>query len=243
VLYIELAALVGEFSEDDFQDTDTALGHVFKLTSCFQQLAAYVKSNDKKDVLGVTLKHSKTFMEQFIKRVIPFLGVHFKGYQDQVAKIFKHKLQPATRSLQNVCGHAKASKEQSLMSMVPSIKKTMELLIFQVKLMLETNDARAAFWLGNLKHRNLAGEEISSQLPVDSDNEDPSDSPGEEDEDNTRKRKNRKGNQKTSLSPSERSIKKHRTAKEAKPSAKAAGKKRRSSKMVQEQDEARIHSR
>lgn len=47
----------------------------------------------------------------------------------------------------------------------------MESLIFEVKLMLENNDASAAFWLGNLKHRNLAGEEISSQLPVISDDE------------------------------------------------------------------------
>lgn len=100
VLYIQLAALVGEFTEDDFQDTEAALQHVMKLTQCFQDLAGYVKSNDKKDVLGVTLRHSKTFMEQFIKRVIPFLGVHFKGHQDAVAKIFRHHLQPSTRSLQ-----------------------------------------------------------------------------------------------------------------------------------------------
>lgn len=100
VLYIQLATLVGEFTEDDFQDTGAALQHVIKLTQCFQDLAGYVKSNDKKDVLGVTLRHSKTFMEQFIKRVIPFLGVHFKGHQDAVAKIFRHHLQPATRSLQ-----------------------------------------------------------------------------------------------------------------------------------------------
>lgn len=55
--------------------------------------------------------------------------------------------------------------------MVPPIRKTMETLIFEVKLMLENNDAGAAFWLGNLKHRNLRGEEISSQLPVSSDDD------------------------------------------------------------------------
>lgn len=57
------------------------------------------------------------------------------------------------------------------MAMVPAIKKTMESLIFEVKLMLENNDASAAFWLGNLKHRNLAGEEISSELPQISEDE------------------------------------------------------------------------
>ncbi|KAG0324848.1 Fanconi anemia group D2 protein [Dissophora globulifera] len=172
VLHMQLSTLVGEFSEEHFSNTQAALDHISSLCQCFQKLAAFVKSNDKREVLGVTLKHSKVFMEQFIKRVLPFLGTHFRGHQDTVAKIFKSTLQPATRSLQNVCGHAKASRDQSLMVMVPSIRKTMESLIFEVKLMLENNDAGAAFWLGNLKHRNLRGEEISSQLPVASDEED-----------------------------------------------------------------------
>ncbi|KAG9064770.1 Fanconi anemia group D2 protein [Linnemannia hyalina] len=171
VLYVQLVGLVSEFTEDHFDSIDTAFSHVSDLSHCFQKLAAFVKSNDKREVLAVTLKHSKIFMDQFIKRVLPFMGVHFRGHQDTVAKIFKNNLQSATRSLQNVCGHAKASREQSLTAMVPAIRKTMESLIFEVKLMLENNDASAAFWLGNLKHRNLAGEEISSQLPVISEDE------------------------------------------------------------------------
>ncbi|KAF9341448.1 Fanconi anemia group D2 protein [Linnemannia elongata] len=171
VLYVQLVGLVSEFTEDHFDSIDTAFSHVSDLSHCFQKLAAFVKSNDKREVLAVTLKHSKIFMDQFIKRVLPFMGVHFRGHQDTVARIFKNNLQSATRSLQNVCGHAKASREQSLTAMVPAIRKTMESLIFEVKLMLENNDASAAFWLGNLKHRNLAGEEISSQLPVISDDE------------------------------------------------------------------------
>ncbi|KAF9927139.1 Fanconi anemia group D2 protein, partial [Mortierella alpina] len=171
VLYTQLAILVGEFQEEDFDDTQAAFSHIAGLSTCFQKLAAFVKSNDKKEVLAVTLRHSKAFMEQFIKRVLPFLGVHFRGHQDAVARIFKNNLQAATRSLQNVCGHAKASRQEALMAMVPAIKKTMESLIFEVKLMLENNDASAAFWLGNLKHRNLAGEEISSELPQISEDE------------------------------------------------------------------------
>ncbi|KAG0320044.1 Fanconi anemia group D2 protein [Linnemannia gamsii] len=171
VMYVQLVGVVSEFTEDHFDSIDVAFSHVSDLSLCFQKLAAFVKSNDKREVLAVTLKHSKIFMDQFIKRVLPFMGVHFRGHQDTVAKIFKNYLQSATRSLQNVCGHAKASREQSLTAMVPAIRKTMESLIFEVKLMLENNDASAAFWLGNLKHRNLAGEEISSQLPLISEDE------------------------------------------------------------------------
>ncbi|KAG0083304.1 Fanconi anemia group D2 protein [Podila epicladia] len=229
-----------------------------KLAQCFQDLAGYVKSNDKKDVLSVTLKHSKTFMEQFIKRVIPFLGVHFKGHQDPVARIFRHHLQPATRSLQNVCSHAKASKEQILMSMVPSIKKTMEFLIFQVKLMLETNDARVAFWVGNLKHRNLAGEEISSQLPVESEDEpEPEPEVRASDDDNDpmaqgshkRKGKGREGytaRKTTRFTPPpgpSKGKKRSGVTKSTSAKSAAASKKRKSSKMAQGEDDERIHTK
>ena len=97
---MQLASLAGEFSEENFEDTQAAFDHISGLCLSFQKLAAFVKSNDKRDVLGVTLKHSKLFMEQFIKRIIPFLGIHFRGHQDTVAKIFKNHLQTATRSLQ-----------------------------------------------------------------------------------------------------------------------------------------------
>ncbi|KAG0240616.1 Fanconi anemia group D2 protein [Actinomortierella wolfii] len=178
VLHIQLSQLVSRFTEVDFDDTSLAFEYVTDLTICFQKLAAFVKSNDKREVLSVTLRHSRTFMDQFSKRILPFMGRHFRGHQHKVVTIFKSHLQPATRSLQNVCGHAKAAKEKTLMTLVPSIKKTMETLIFEVKLMLENNGAGVAFWLGNLKHRNLAGQEISSQLPPESDDDDDDDEEG-----------------------------------------------------------------
>ncbi len=38
--------------------------------------------------------------------------------------------------------------------------------------MLENNQCRQAFWFGNLKHRNLQGEEISSQAIAPDESED-----------------------------------------------------------------------
>ncbi|KAG0270710.1 Fanconi anemia group D2 protein [Actinomortierella ambigua] len=182
VLHIQLSQLASRFVEVDHDDIALAFDYVADLTICFQKLAAFVKSNDKREVLGVTLRHSKSFMDQFIKRILPFMGRHFRGHQLRVVTIFKSHLQPATRSLQNVCGHAKAAKERGLMTLVPSIKKTMETLIFEVKLMLENNGAGIAFWLGNLKHRNLAGEEIGSQLPQESEEDDDDDAMEPEEE-------------------------------------------------------------
>ncbi|KAG0019633.1 Fanconi anemia group D2 protein [Entomortierella chlamydospora] len=249
VLHIQLAALAGEFCEEDFEDTKLALDHISSLCLCFQRLAAFVKSNDKREVLGVTLKHSKVFMEQFIKRVLPFLGIHFRGHQDTVAKIFKNHLQAATRSLQSVCGHAKASREQTLMVMVPSIKKTMESLIFEVKLMLENNDAGAAFWLGNLKHRNLRGEEISSQLPDISDEDQGQDVDDEVDELNSGsdaevlEKNAAKKSKKRSRSSATKGTASGKNAKQPKKQKLPKSKASPNSSAETREDEARIHTR
>ena len=44
------------------------------------------------------------------------------------------------------------------------MKKTLEAFIFTVKTMLNKHGVLNAFWIGNLKHRNLRGEVIASQI-------------------------------------------------------------------------------
>ena len=47
---------------------------------------------------------------------------------------------------------------------VPLLKKSLEVLVFRVKAMLAANDCLDAFVLGNLKNRDIHGEEILSQV-------------------------------------------------------------------------------
>ncbi|XP_078207752.1 Fanconi anemia group D2 protein isoform X5 [Callithrix jacchus] len=68
-----------------------------------------------------------------------------------------------TRLLHHLCGHSKIHQDTRLTQHVPLLKKTLELLVCRVKAMLTLNNCREAFWLGNLKNRDLQGEEIISQ--------------------------------------------------------------------------------
>ncbi|XP_054537439.1 Fanconi anemia group D2 protein isoform X6 [Pan troglodytes] len=68
-----------------------------------------------------------------------------------------------TRLLHHLCGHSKIHQDTRLTQHVPLLKKTLELLVCRVKAMLTLNNCREAFWLGNLKNRDLQGEEIKSQ--------------------------------------------------------------------------------
>lgn len=46
-------------------------------------------------------------------------------------------------------------QDMKLTKHVPLLKKTLELLVCRVKAMLTLNNCREAFWLGNLKNRDL----------------------------------------------------------------------------------------
>jgi Fanconi anemia group D2 protein len=64
-----------------------------------------------------------------------------------------------------VCSHSKEYKDTQIVAVVPGVRKSLESLVYSVKEVLSKQDALSAFWIGNLKHRTLAGEVVSSQLP------------------------------------------------------------------------------
>lgn len=46
-------------------------------------------------------------------------------------------------------------QDTSLTNHVPALKKSLELFVYRVKAMLTLNNCQEAFWMGNLKNRNL----------------------------------------------------------------------------------------
>ncbi|MEQ2259207.1 Fanconi anemia group D2 protein, partial [Xenotaenia resolanae] len=80
--------------------------------------------------------------------------------------------QLSTRQLHHMCGHSKIHQDTSLTNHVPAVKKSLELFVYRVKAMLTLNNCQEAFWMGNLKNRNLKGEEILSQRSQGSDDDD-----------------------------------------------------------------------
>ena len=102
------------------------------------------------------------FIDHFLKHGMPLLDVLFRRRKDDCVSLLK-KLQLSTRYLQHVCSHSKINKDVSLSNHVPFLKKSLEAFLFRVKATLATNNVAGAFWMGNLKNRDLKGEEIVSQ--------------------------------------------------------------------------------
>ena len=57
-------------------------------------------------------------------------------------------------------------QDTKLTKHVPLLKKTLELLVCRVKAMLTLNSCREAFWLGNLKNRDLQVTQWWSPSPM-----------------------------------------------------------------------------
>ncbi|KAI4324572.1 hypothetical protein MLD38_030049 [Melastoma candidum] len=123
----------------------------------------------KVTVHSTALKYSQKFIDSFLK-VFEFLEVQFEAHSDTVIQLVQ-ELQKATRTLQTLCSEAKGLKLTAITSKIPATKRTLERLLFRVKALLHTSSSGCTFWMGNLKHKDLAGQVVSSQAYLDDQDE------------------------------------------------------------------------
>ncbi|XP_059017688.1 Fanconi anemia group D2 protein isoform X3 [Mustela lutreola] len=116
------------------------------------------------------IKYGRLFVEAFLKQCMPLLDFSFRKHREDVLSLLE-TFQLDTRLLHHLCGHSKIHQDTKLTKHVPLLKKTLELLVCRVKAMLIFNNCREAFWLGNLKNRDLQGEEIMSQNSEESEDD------------------------------------------------------------------------
>uniref|UniRef100_A0A8C4X1H2 Fanconi anemia group D2 protein n=1 Tax=Eptatretus burgeri TaxID=7764 RepID=A0A8C4X1H2_EPTBU len=142
----------------------------------FHRLVKLVKIFDGRTFLFTTLKYGRLFVETFQKQGMPLLDLSFKKHKNEVHNLLK-SLQQSTRQLHHMCGHSKVRQDTGLTQHVPQLKRSMEALLYRVKASLALNHCPEAFWLGNLKNRDLQGEEISSQVAMAENTEGASEEP------------------------------------------------------------------
>ena len=70
------------------------------------------------------------------------------------------ELQRVTKVLQVVAAESKTRKDLAIASRVPALKRALEKLVWRCKVMFKDGEE---FWMGNLKHKNLQGDQVCSQ--------------------------------------------------------------------------------
>ncbi|VVA26373.1 PREDICTED: Fanconi [Prunus dulcis] len=158
-----------------------------KLLSKLQQSVNVVVSlvNLCKTCAKVTLHamavgYGGKFVDSFLK-VFDFLESHFQVHNEHIIHLVL-ELQKATRTIQTLCSEAKGLRQTSITRKIPATKRSMERFLFCVKALLHTTSNGSSFWMGNLKHKDLKGQVVSSQVYVDSEDvdEEPAEAADEE---------------------------------------------------------------
>eukprot|EP00127_Corallochytrium_limacisporum_P000386 Clim_evm81s11 gene=Clim_evmTU81s11 len=131
----------------------------------------HVKHQTGHHVLVTIMTKCPPVLDALTGEMIPFLLQDLNSSQHYLERIFK-KMQRATRAIQSACGHVKDMRDTKLMGHIPGIRKRLETLILKVKAMMKQGNHEDVLCIGTLKHRNIAGEVISSQLPREEEGED-----------------------------------------------------------------------
>ncbi|KAF9620306.1 hypothetical protein IFM89_011041 [Coptis chinensis] len=131
------------------------------------------KAHDKVAVHALAVKYGGKFVDSFLK-VFDFLQAHFQVHGEiiiQLVRLELKELQKATRTIQTLCSEAKGSKRTMITTKIPAAKRSMERFLFRVKALLHNTSNGCTFWMGNLKHKDLFGQVVSSQLYADENND------------------------------------------------------------------------
>ncbi|KAJ4811357.1 fanconi anemia group D2 protein [Rhynchospora pubera] len=151
------------------------LEELHKLVNVLVSLVNICRVHDKVAVHAMAVKYGGRFVDTFLK-AFGFLKSHFENNSNKIIEMVKG-LQKATRLIQTICSEAKGSKRTMITTKIPATKKTLERLLFEVKALLHNNTTGRTFELGMLKHKDLNGQVVSSQVYSngDDDNDDDND--------------------------------------------------------------------
>jgi hypothetical protein len=111
--------------------------------------------------IGPAMRAGRTFVELFLRTGLPFLKERFRQDPKGVVKVLKTQ-QKATRLLQSFCAHGKSLRDTKLAGLVPPLRKSLELLLYKVKEILQMQNKQRAFSVADLKNRNIRGDVVEA---------------------------------------------------------------------------------
>uniref|UniRef100_A0ACD5UPL3 Uncharacterized protein n=1 Tax=Avena sativa TaxID=4498 RepID=A0ACD5UPL3_AVESA len=146
---------------------ENVLDEIVKSVNVFVRLINMCKTHEKVAMHAMAVKYGGRFMDAFLK-AFNFLETQFGQHGEDIVKMIKD-LQKATRIIQTICAEAKGYKRTMITSKIPAAKRSMERFVFQVKALLQHCSTEERCCIANLKHKDLHGHVVSSQVYGDVD--------------------------------------------------------------------------
>ncbi|KAM0851320.1 hypothetical protein ACQ4PT_052492 [Festuca glaucescens] len=148
---------------------ENILDEIEKSVKVFVSLIGTCKTYEKVALHAMAVKYGWRFIDAFLK-AFNFLETQFGQHGDRIVKMIKD-LQKATRIIQTICAEAKGNKRTMITSKIPGAKRSMERFVFRVKALLEHCSTEESCSIANLKHKDLHGHVVSSQVYGDVDDD------------------------------------------------------------------------
>ncbi|KAH9288486.1 hypothetical protein KI387_032603 [Taxus chinensis] len=151
------------------ENVEKLLSSALQCVNAVVSLINLTKVHDKAHIHAMAVKYGGKFVDTFLKG-FEFLQARYDTHKNSIITLVK-ELQKATRTIQTLCSEAKGFKKTAITCKIPAVKRSMERYIFCVKALLHNTSHGDCFWMGNLKHKDLQGREVSSQLHVSEEEE------------------------------------------------------------------------
>jgi hypothetical protein len=146
----------------DSQSIEEALGNVHQCAGMFSKLIVLTKKTDKNNIfLRPIVQNGQSFLDTMMK-YSDRLQHNLDQHKDKVILIIK-ELQKGIKIIHVICSECKTQKNSFLASKVPALKRSIERFVWKCRLIFYKDES---FWLGNLKHKDLKGQEVLSQLAI-----------------------------------------------------------------------------
>jgi hypothetical protein len=112
-------------------------------------------------------------VELFMRVCIPFLKDQVGEHRGLVLKVFKVQ-QNVIRLLQHICSHGKATRDATMSSLVPPLRKTLEVWLYKTRDFFLANnghDSCISFRVGTLATRDIHGNKLKDNSLVQREDE------------------------------------------------------------------------
>ncbi|XP_067618049.1 Fanconi anemia group D2 protein homolog isoform X2 [Eurosta solidaginis] len=133
-----------------------------KSCELFNMLLEIVKSLDVPRNFQLFLKYAHIYLKMLLQHGLQVVDQKLRNDPERVSEFLKN-LQTVTRFLHNLCCHSKALRNTAIIGQIPALRETVETLVFRVKALMTANKCSSVFTMGNLKNKDLHGDEILTQ--------------------------------------------------------------------------------
>ncbi|XP_073815806.1 fancd2 isoform X2 [Musca autumnalis] len=107
----------------------------------------------------IFVKYSHLYLKLVLQHGLPVFEKYLRQNPDRVCELIK-TMQITTRYLHHLCCHSKAIKNTAIVSQIPFLRETVENYVFRVKALLTANKCASVFTMGNLKNKDIHGDDL-----------------------------------------------------------------------------------